>query len=333
MGRYALALLIIAGCADSKMPASANGTAGSGAGGKGAGLGAAGRGGAAGTRGPTGNDSAGTSGGLSCRQREEQASAAVADALEAADEGCTRRADCEPISIDTECHAACGALVSQRGKVAVQRAIAEQNGGICADYAAMGCMRVIPPCQPPPPNFDCVSGVCRYGKSGEQDSGPGAPDAGEPLDASGSVQGCVDRALSWGPNGGNVAYQDRFSLEPCNGFRAERMGRRDPGAAASCENEVDPSADITADDVDVALAHVDVQAAIAAAPVLYGVDARPVDGTVFRIEIGKAAIELGSPCSAASCRQIPAGLAALRALLNDLTTQQLGLDGCEELRR
>jgi hypothetical protein len=342
MVRYALAILIFAGCADSKTPSAAHGAAGSTSGnaGKGASLSAAGQDGAAGARGPSGRGGAGSSAsggagaasGPACRAREDQASLAVAAALAGAEEGCTTRADCEYMSIDTECHAACGALVSRQGKAAVERAIAMQNAGVCADYEEVGCTRVIPPCLPPQP-FDCVAGVCREGGGGEiVDGGSGTPDAGEATDASGNQQGCLERALSWGPNGGFVAYQDRFYFEPCNAFRGERMGFRDPGAAASCENDLDPAGAITTDDVDGALAHSDVQAAIAAAPVLYGVDSRPVDGTVFRIEIADAVIELGRPCSGSPCRQIPAGLTALRAVLEELTEQQLALDGCEELR-
>ena len=83
-----------------------------------------------------------------------------------------------------------------------------------------------------------------------------------------------------------------------------------------------------------ALANPQVVAAFAEAPVLYGRDSRPVDGTVFRIERAGKVIELGDDCNggAGGCRAIPAGLATLRQLLEALTQQQLALPGCEALR-
>jgi hypothetical protein len=82
-------------------------------------------------------------------------------------------------------------------------------------------------------------------------------------------------------------------------------------------------------DVTLALRNADVQRAIAAAPVLYGGDTRPVDGTVLRVTIGTAVVEIGNPCTgAAGCKAIPPGVAAFADVLSHLDKQQLGRPPC-----
>lgn len=325
--------LLCAACGDSNSGDEQDGSgAGSGSGRSGSGSsgnngGQAGRAGGAGTA--TGDGGAGGS----CMQREQRASSAVADALDDADLSCSARSDCEIISIDTDCHAACGALVSVDGKASVQAVIDAQDEGICAGFEDDGCMRVIPPCVPPS-DFDCVRGRCEWlDGPPQQDAGSDADaDAGSEPGGGDPEPGCIDRALTWSQNGGNGLYQDIHTLTPCATFSLERMGRRDPGADESCENEVAASAAVTVDDIDAALADADVQAAIADAPVLYGRDARPFDGTVFRIEIGSAVIDVGWECeSEPGCPPIPAGVAALQNALEALTEQQRALPDCDSL--
>jgi hypothetical protein len=278
-------------------------------------------GGSAGTSGhlDAGGDDAGDrdagdhdAGSSSCTTRAQQASGAVSVALAAAKRECTTRADCEQISIDTDCHAACGALVSKTDTAAINAVIAAQNEGVCGGFEDDGCKRIIPPCVAPR-DFDCVAGRCT-----EIDGVP--------------ADGCIDQALSWGPNGGLVAYEERSELATCRTFRIVRMTPGDPPILASCENEVDSSAATTVDAIDRAVADADVQAAITRAPVLYGQDSRPVDGTVFRIDIGGATIDVGDDCAGSSgCTAIPAGVAALRIALQALTDQQRPLPTCDAL--
>ena len=275
-----------------------------------------------------GTAGAGGAGALTCEQRAASASQAVADALRAADLSCEADEDCEEISIDTDCHAACGGLVGPQGKSGVQAEIAKQNAGICATFERDGCKVIVPPCVPPQP-FACVSGACA-----NVDRSQPRPDAGMPDSGGTPVPGCLSAAISWGLDGGFVAYRDQFALEPCANFSAERMPGRSPGDPEACANEVATDAAITIVDVNAALAHAEVAAGFAAAPVLYGRDTRPVDGTVFRIERAKKVIELGQDCGGggAGCRAIPAGLASLRQLLQALAQQQVALPGCEALR-
>jgi hypothetical protein len=115
----------------------------------------------------------------------------------------------------------------------------------------------------------------------------------------------------------------------------ERISRATVGTD-TCENEIATGAPIEPDAIDAAFAHPDVQAAFAAAPTLFGVDSRPVDGQVYRIELGNTAIEVGGPCGSGgglggACTEIPRGVADLVSLLEDLVTQQRTLPDCDRL--
>jgi hypothetical protein len=169
------------------------------------------------------------------------------------------------------------------------------------------------PCKPP--TFDSIS--CRV-------------DAGPP-----SICACLSAELAWGPNGGLVAYQDRSTIYPCKTYTHERTTFRvDEPSTTGCKAELPPCGvdALGIGDVNAALANKDVQAALKAAPVLYGRDLRPVDGTVFRISLGGKTIDVGSPCSAArDCRAIPAGVAALVEVLRALDKQELAKPACSSV--
>jgi hypothetical protein len=79
------------------------------------------------------------------------------------------------------------------------------------------------------------------------------------------------------------------------------------------------------DDLNVALARPGMQAALAAAPVVYGRDSRPADGQVARIVVDGRVIDVGSPCDNEdpSC-VIPDDVESFRRLLDDLQTNELG---------
>jgi hypothetical protein len=153
--------------------------------------------------------------------------------------------------------------------------------------------------------------------------------SGTPSDASVAI--CVDAELVFGFSGGFVAYVDRHTLDRCDVFAVERTPANDSSAvASSCESTVAPDAEVSIADVNAALADGDVEAALTSAPVLYGYDARPVDGPLYAIEVDGARIEVGGACGdRAGCTEIPAGVDVLRALLQSLVEQQLGAAGCE----
>ena len=88
---------------------------------------------------------------------------------------------------------------------------------------------------------------------------------------------------------------------------------------------------VSAREINVALEQPDVRAALAAAPILFGRDTRPVDGAVFRIAVGAAVVEIGAPCEgAAGCREIPQTVAALGIRLRALTSQELARGLCRD---
>lgn len=322
--RTGVSLLIVGVVGVGCFSGSDGGAAGTGNGGTGA-TGGAGAGGAgAGGTGVGGFGMGGTGATDTCAQRAEASASAIAAVVDTADLSCTVDADCSLVSIGTACHAACGALAGPEGKAQIEAAVATENQERCATYATDGCTRIVPPCMPPAP-FHCARGTCTWGDDGGPDGGTPTPDGGI------SKDGCVDAAVSWRYDGGLVAYTDHLALTPCRTFTIERKAAGDPGTGASCSNEVALDAAITADDVDAALADADVQAAFAVAPVLFGHDSRPVDGTVFRIEAGGAVVEVGSACSGPSCNAIPAGVEALRGVLQQLAEQQRALPDCDAI--
>ena len=83
-------------------------------------------------------------------------------------------------------------------------------------------------------------------------------------------------------------------------------------------------------DVTAALRNSDVQQAVRAAPILYGVDPRAYDGTLLRVVIAGAVIQIGAACPAAggACKAVPPGVAALGQLLELLDTEELGKPPC-----
>ncbi len=173
-------------------------------------------------------------------------------------------------------------------------------------------------------------GACPGGDGGVTDDGGadgGVADAG---------CGCLGVNLRFGSNGGLVPQVITSSLAPCATYSHERQGDAPSGPVVSCTQELATcdAGTIGADAVVAALADPDVRAAIAAAPVVYGTDPRPVDGTVFRIEVGSAVIDVGEECPggpACGTRTIPAGVRALADLLSRLDTQELARGQCKDV--
>jgi hypothetical protein len=252
----------------------------------------------------------------------------IANAVANADLSCARDNDCEIVSNSTDCHASCGVLAGPMGQAQIAAAIADENAGRCAGFDAMGCVALIPPCVPPPPHIRCAAGRCI------SDYGAPMPDAGSTApDASVPVAGCLDQTLVFGWSGGFVAYSDVITISPCRSFALQRTGVGDPIASAMCQNQI-PAA--TTDAIDAALADPAVQAAFAGAPQLFGVDQRPTDGAVYRIELGGAVIEVGGPCGSGgglpgSCTAIPPAVADLVSRLQALVDAQKVIPNCDQL--
>jgi hypothetical protein len=156
------------------------------------------------------------------------------------------------------------------------------------------------------------------------------PDAAD-VDTGGTCSACLDGPLLFGRDGGLACYRDTTELSGCATFTQRRMGEGCGPGDTTCTNEIPqcPGGAISVDDVRSALAHPDVVAALAAAPILYGRDTRPADGQVFYFEGGGRRVEVGLDCTMPGCTPIPAGVRALETLLEALMTQQLARPGCE----
>lgn len=153
-------------------------------------------------------------------------------------------------------------------------------------------------------------------------------DAGPAVDGGGC--GCPPD-LSWGPDGGLVAYTDSSEVTACTSYRHVRRFADGSTPEVSCQEKLAAcgAGPLGAGELAALVGSADVQAAIAAAPVVYGVDPRPVDGSLLRIRIGSAVIDVGGPCGGASgCAQIPANVASLASLLRAIDQQELAKAPC-----
>jgi hypothetical protein len=176
-----------------------------------------------------------------------------------------------------------------------------------------------------------AAGTGTGGSAGSAGSGTGGTAGTTPGD--GGTCGCVAGHVGWGFDGGHVLYRDTSALEVCNLFVHQREPVVTAPPTRSCQQPItDCAGAVGPGDVTRATADADVQAAIAAAPVLYGEDPRAYDGQVLRIQIGSAIIEVGAPCRAApSCKPIPTGVDALAKLLAAITKQELARPPCSTI--
>jgi hypothetical protein len=160
-------------------------------------------------------------------------------------------------------------------------------------------------------------------------AGSGTGGAAGSISGDSGACGCVTGHIGWGWDGGLVIYHESSALDVCNLFSHQRVPVTPSPPVLSCEQQMtDCAGAIGPGDVTRFIMHADVQAAIAAAPVLYGEDPRAYDGQVLRIQIGAAVIEVGPACRNAGCKPIPAGVDALAQQLPLLTKQELAREPC-----
>lgn len=168
---------------------------------------------------------------------------------------------------------------------------------------------------------------------GDAGSVKDAADGSTLVDANVPCTDCVTGTLSWGENGGLVAFRDESSLSTCRDFQRKRTTSSD-GGTFSCTTQLGAcdAAPVAVGDVERALVHPDVVAAFAAATTpVFGEDSRPFDGTVFEVTRNGKSIDVGGDCGASSapaCVPIPSGVAALAAVLKALDAQELGKPAC-----
>ena len=145
-----------------------------------------------------------------------------------------------------------------------------------------------------------------------------APAAGAPPAQGGTAEvaegcDCVAADLAWWREG-DTSLLSRSQVSDCTsyGFREGPVGE---GAFTACHSQLEgcgPAFGV--DDINLALAHPDVLAALAHAPTLFGSDPRP-NGGVDHIEVGGQVIEIGRACPDEPSCQVPAGVYELGQLL------------------
>jgi hypothetical protein len=148
----------------------------------------------------------------------------------------------------------------------------------------------------------------------------------------GCITGCIPATVSWGDRGGHVAYTDTSMIETCAKYTHRRSPVSTDPPDIVCSQEIAACSPTvhSALEVSLALADSDVTAAFAAAPVLYGRDTRPVDGSVLVITYGGKDVSVGLDCGGTSgCTEIPPGVAKLVALLRAVDTDQLAIGTCK----
>jgi len=141
---------------------------------------------------------------------------------------------------------------------------------------------------------------------------------------------CIGTGLSWRDTGGFRMSRRSSALASCRDYTLTEMSSSPP-ATTTCGNVVPcgVASAVSIEDLNAALANADVVAAFAAAPITYGRDMRPVDGSVFEVTQGGHSVVVGIPCSGSiTCTPIPAGVQALMDLLRRLDAERLAEPDC-----
>lgn len=137
---------------------------------------------------------------------------------------------------------------------------------------------------------------------------------------------CLNATVTWRADGGLVFNVPMSFAEPCSTFRHE-LRPLGGEAAESCTAPLPSGCDaaLGVRDINQALQHRDVRAALQAAPVLYGGDPRALDGHVQHIEVDGKVIEIGTSCDDPECA-IPPGVASFGYILGVIQKRELETD-------
>jgi hypothetical protein len=140
--------------------------------------------------------------------------------------------------------------------------------------------------------------------------------AGAPAEPTPTCQ-CLEVEIGWWVEGGPAPRAIEAHLAPCATIS---VGRGEPD---TCVGELaDCIEAFNINEVNAALQHPDLQAALAQAPVVYGRDQRDIGGQVDHIEIDGKVIEVGDDCDGASPCEIPPGVHELEHLLGRIGARQ-----------
>ena len=111
--------------------------------------------------------------------------------------------------------------------------------------------------------------------------------------------------IVWYSDGGRRFSYESSVLTPCRSYQHFRNNHPGDGMPLACFQEL-PGCGVPGStwggDLARVLSHPDMVAALAAAPVIYGGDPRPFDGSVFHMEIGGKIVEVGPDVAPAGVR-------------------------------
>jgi hypothetical protein len=181
----------------------------------------------------------------------------------------------------------------------------------------------------------------------EAEAGTGGTDGSTAADVvqgdafvdAGACQDCLSAAITWGQTGGLVPFVDSSSLASCRTYARARSGRTLDGGTPSCSAQIGSCSEppVGVADVERALVHPDVVAALASpTPPVYGMDSRPVDGSLLAVTIDGKEIDVGAECppDGRFCRvAVPAGVRALADVLERLDAQEIATPACAVFQR
>jgi hypothetical protein len=159
----------------------------------------------------------------------------------------------------------------------------------------------------------------------------GAPAAGGSGASGGGAGGtsddpctCVPYEIAWWYDGGRMALERKYRIKQCNTF----VYSEGP-PARQCESQVAQGCDeaLGVAAISAALDSPEIEAAMAAAPILYGSDPRPVDGQLLHVELNGKIIEIGEQCSGDGLNcDIPNSIESLPFTLNAVQQHELRTD-------
>lgn len=155
---------------------------------------------------------------------------------------------------------------------------------------------------------------------------------------------CFGGDLSWGYNGGLVAYVDSSRINGCTNYVHSRSDSSGTGGGdLSCTATLDTcGSTIGAGNVAAALSASDVAAAFAAydpskGPKVYGSDSRPCDGALYEVTYQGKTIDIGGKCgegcggSQDACVEVTNGMRSLQSTLQQLDQQELKTPSCKSV--
>jgi hypothetical protein len=188
-----------------------------------------------------------------------------------------------------------------------------------------------------PGQFDCYVCSCRGDQAWCDFVGCPVVDAGKDLCTLLTV-------VTFGATGGMVMYEDQSTLAPTSGLTITRTynGRGsssvDGATVRSCTPTLPTcgtSAVVSVSTIVADLAAADVQAAfVLPATPIFGMDDRPVDGSVWSISLASGgSVLVGRPCPAPmnSCWSTPAGVQKLADDLKSLASAMAAQSACAGL--